>query len=110
MRKEGEGKEKLSLGARLARYTDVSLCMFSDFRVTVERIGTGKEKMLTAHGAGGILVLRRDRITLDYDTEVLDVRGPLLECMGYADGAIRICGDITRLAFGAPSEDENASD
>ncbi len=110
MKKEKKEKEKMSLGARLARYTDVSLCVFSDFRVTVERVGTGREKMLTAHGASGILVLERGRIVLDYGEERLDVRGPMLECHGYADGAIRICGEILRLSFLTRGEGEDESD
>ena len=99
MKKAKKDGEKMSLSARLARYTDVSLCVFRDFRVTVERIGGAGEKMLTAHGAGGILVLERSRIVLDYGEERLEVRGPRLECKGYADGSIRICGKILHIAF-----------
>ncbi len=110
MKKAKKEKEKMSIGARIARYTDVSLCIFSDFRVTVERIGTGMEKMLTAHGAGGILRLERERILLDYGEQALDVRGGVLECHGYEDGSIRICGDILRIAFLSKQEVANESD
>ncbi len=98
-KKDAKTREKASLLARLSQYTDVSLCVFTDFRIQVERLGRQDEKGITACGVQGILQMDSDCVRLSYGTEVLCIQGMSLECRAYADGAVRVCGHIGSLCF-----------
>ena len=100
MRKDKrEKQEKESRFSRLLRYTDVSLCAFSDFKIEVEKSGCRGEKSLTAYGTSGIRTLKGERVALDYCDEYFVIEGQLLDCHAYADGAMNVRGVIKRFFF-----------
>lgn len=91
--------EKESCFSRLLRYTDVSLCAFSDFKIEIEKSGCRGEKALVAYGSSGIRTLKKEIVALDYGDEYLVIRGRRLDCHAYADGAMNIRGVITHIQF-----------
>ena len=99
MKKSKKDGEKESRFSRFLRYTDVSLCAFSDFRIDVEKSGCHGEKSLTAYGTSGIRTLKREAVALDYSDEYLVIRGRRLDCHAYADGAMNVRGVIEKLEF-----------
>ena len=94
-----EKQEKESRFSRLLRYTDVSLCAFTDFKVEIEKSGCRGEKSLTAYGSSGIRTLKKEVVALDYCDEYFVIRGHRLDCHAYADGAMNVRGVITALQF-----------
>lgn len=92
-------RTKESILSRISRYTDVSLCAFSDFKIDIERTGRVEEKSVTAFGVCGIHTMTCTCVSLDYQSEYFVMRGEGLVCHAYADGAINVCGKITEMAF-----------
>ncbi len=90
---------KESILSRISRYTDVSLCAFSDFKIDVERTGRVEEKSITAFGVCGIHTMTCNCVSLDYQSEYFVMRGEGLVCHAYADGAINVRGKIKEMAF-----------
>ena len=99
MKEKKKHEEKESRFSRLLRYTDVSLCVFSDFKIELEKSGCRGEKSLTAYGSSGIRTLKKERVVLDYCDEYLVISGRRLDCHAYADGAMNVRGIITSLQF-----------
>ena len=96
-REKNEGRE--SVFSRLLQYTDVSLCVFGDFKIEIERSGCEGEKSLIAYGASGIRTLKKRLVALDYGEEYLVIRGERLDCHAYADGAMNVRGVIGGISF-----------
>lgn len=99
MKEKKSKDDKESRFSRLLRYTDVSLCAFSDFKIEIEKSGCRGEKSLTAYGTSGIRTLKAQVVALDYGEEYLVIRGRRLDCHAYADGAMNVRGVITSLLF-----------
>lgn len=97
--KKSEAEQKESLLAKLSTYTDVSLCVFTDFKIEIERTGEQSEKSLTAYGSCGIRTLKGRVVALDYREEYLVIRGARLDCHAYADGAMNVRGRISSVSF-----------
>ena len=99
MKNKKRPEEKESRFSRFLRYTDVSLCAFSDFKIELEKSGCRGEKSLTAYGSSGIRTLKKEVVALDYCDEYLVIRGQRLDCHAYADGAMNVRGIVTDLQF-----------
>ena len=97
--KKRKHTERESLFSRFLQYTDVSLCIFGDFRIEIERSGCGGEKSVIAYGASGIRTLKKRRVALDYGEEYLVICGERLDCHAYADGAMNVRGLIASISF-----------
>lgn len=102
----GEGKE--SILSKMSRYTDVSLCAFSDFKIEIERLGKEGERSVTAYGVQSIRKMEKHCVALDYSRETFVLKGEELLCKAYADGAINVRGRIKSTHFCKKGEADDA--
>ena len=99
MRDKKEKEKKEGRFSRFLRYTDVSFCAFTDYKIEIEKSNCRGEKCLIAYGSSGIRTLTRERVALDYGEEYLVVCGRHLDFHAYADGAMNIRGVFHSVSF-----------